>query len=184
MDKQKLGPQPLLYPLPVVLVGANVDGRANFQTVSWCGIASFSPATVTIGLSPERHTLKGLQEHKTFSVNVASTDMLADVDYCGIHSGKDVDKSKLFEVFYGALETAPLISQCPINLECKVTDSRDLGTHILIVGEIVETYISSDCVSNGRPDIEKIKPILFSIGSMAYHGVGEELGQAYKVGAK
>jgi flavin reductase (DIM6/NTAB) family NADH-FMN oxidoreductase RutF len=183
MEKQKLGPQPLLYPLPVVLVGANVEGRPNFQVVSWCGIASFSPATVTIGLSPERHTLKGLLEHKTFSVNVASTDMLSDVDYCGIHSGKDVDKSALFEVFYGILDTAPLIDRCPINLECKVVDSRSVGSHVLILGEIVETYVGNDCMSDGRPDMDKIKPILFSIGSMAYHCVGPEIGVAYKVAA-
>ncbi len=184
MEKQKLGPKPLLYPLPVVLVGANVDGKANFQTVSWCGIASFSPPTLTIGLSPERYTLKGLREHGTFSVNIPSTDMVSDVDYCGIYSGKDVDKSQLFQVFYGSLETAPLIAECPINLECKLAGTRDLGSHILIIGEIVEAYISSSCVTDAKPDIQKIKPLLFSIGSMAYHGVGAEAGVAFNIGKK
>lgn len=181
MAKQKLGPQPLLYPLPVVLVGAEVNGKPNFQAVSWCGIASFSPPTVTIGLQSERHTLKGLLEHNTFSVNVMSVDMLREVDYCGVHSGKKVDKSGLFEVFYGTLKTAPIISKAPVNLECKVVDSRNLGSHILIIGEIVETYIDSECISNGKPDINKINPIMFSIGSMMYHCVGDEIGEAYKV---
>jgi flavin reductase (DIM6/NTAB) family NADH-FMN oxidoreductase RutF len=184
MEKQKLGPQPLLYPLPVVLVGANVDGRANFQAVSWCGIASFSPPSVTIGLQSERYTLKGLLEHRTFSVNVASTDMLQNVDYCGIHSGKDVDKSRMFDVFYGSLETAPLIGESPINLECKVIDSRNLGSHVLIIGEIVETYINNTCIKDKKPDIQAISPIMFSIGSMTYHRVGEEIGRAYKVGKR
>ena len=184
MEKQKLGPQPLLYPLPVVLVGANVDGKANFQAVSWCGIVSYAPPIIAVGLNHERYTLKGLLEQQTFSVNVPSTAMAADVDYCGIHSGKEVDKSQLFEVSYGSLKTAPLISECPINLECKLLDSRNLGSHMLILGEIVETYISSLCVTDTGPDINRIKPLLFSIGSMAYHGVGEEIGKAYTLGKK
>ena len=184
MEKQKLGPQPLLYPLPVVLVGANVDGRANFQAVSWCGIASFSPPAVTVGLQRGRHTLKGLLEHKTFSVNVASTGLLEKVDYCGIHSGKDVDKSGIFQVFYGVLETAPLIDECPISLECTVIESRDLGSHILIIGEIVETYISRECLKDGKPDAEMIDPIMISLGTMTYHCLGMEIGKAYQVGKR
>jgi flavin reductase (DIM6/NTAB) family NADH-FMN oxidoreductase RutF len=184
MQKQKLGPQPLLYPLPVVLVGAHVNGRANFQAVSWCGIVSFSPPILAIGLAPERYTLQGLRENGTFSVNVACTDMVADVDYCGIKSGRDVDKSQLFQVFHGVLETAPLIGECPINLECKVLESRNVGSHVLVLGEIVETHVSSACMTDGRPDMEKIKPLLFSIGSMAYHGAGCEIGKAYQLGKR
>jgi len=86
MEKIKLGPQTLLYPMPAVLVGANVDLKANFMTAAWCGIAASSPPAISVALQKVRHTLKGIHEQGTFSINVPSTSLARKVDYCGIYS--------------------------------------------------------------------------------------------------
>ena len=182
MNKKKLGPDTLLYPMPAVLVGANVGDKPNFMTASWCGIAAWKPPALTVGLQPIRHTLKGIKEHETFSINVPSVALVKKVDYCGIYSGGKKDKSKVFKAFYGALKTAPLIEECPVNLECKVINSFDLGSHILLIGEIVETYINEDCLTDGKADPKKIDPLIFVTPAFQYHRLGEFVAQAFEVG--
>jgi len=182
MEKVKLGPQTLLYPMPAVLVGAKVDEKPNFMTAAWCGIAASKPPAISVGLHKVRHTLKGVKEQGTFSINVPSSDLAQKVDYCGIYSGKKRDKTSLFKVFYGVLETAPLIGECPVNLECKVIHSLDLGSHILVVGEIFETYVNEDCLTDEKPDPEKIDPLIYTTGVTQYQRLGETIGKAFHLG--
>lgn len=182
MSKTKLGPQTLLYPMPAVLVGSVVDGKPNFMTAAWCGIACMKPPALSVAIHHTRHTLKGIQEEKAFSINVPSTELVKDVDFCGIYSGKKKDKSEMFDVFYGDLETAPLIRECPINLECKMTHSLDLGSHSLVVGEIIETHVDEDCLTDGRPDPEKIDPLIFLPAVQRYGKLGELIAKAFQVG--
>ena len=118
MEKIKLGPQTLLYPMPAVLVGANVNEKPNLMTAAWCGIASHEPPAVAVAVRKNRYTLKGIKKNGTFSINVPSSDMAKETDYCGLYSGKNNDKSQIFKIFYGTLKTAPLIQECPVNLEC------------------------------------------------------------------
>ncbi len=120
MSKVTFGPRLLLYPTPAVVIGANVDGKANFMTAAWCGIVNGNPPMISVALQHHRHTLKGIRQSLTFSVNVPSVDLVKETDYCGVASGAKVDKvadCKL-KVFYGKLETAPLVDQFPVNLEC------------------------------------------------------------------
>jgi flavin reductase (DIM6/NTAB) family NADH-FMN oxidoreductase RutF len=182
MEKKKLGPQPMLWPHPAVLVGAVTDGRPDFAAVAWAGVVAGKPPAVAIGLQHHRHSLKGILENRTFSVNIPSTDLVRETDYCGIISGSKTDKVADcgFEVFYGELKTAPLIGQFPINLECQVMHVLHLGSHALVVGKIVETYVLEDCLTDGRPDISKVKP--FAFGPGAYHAIGEAFAEAFKCG--
>ena len=182
MEKKKLGPQPMLWPHPAVLVGATIDGRPDFAAVAWAGVAAGKPPAVAIGLQHHRHSLKGILQNRTFSVNVPSVDLVRETDYCGIISGANTDKVKDcgFEVFYGILETPPLIGQCPINLECRVMHILDLGSHALVVGRIVETYVSEDCLTDDKPDMAKVRPFIFGPGT--YFAVGEAIGEAFNVG--
>jgi flavin reductase (DIM6/NTAB) family NADH-FMN oxidoreductase RutF len=182
MEKMKLGPQTLLYPMPAVLVGARVNEKPNFMTAAWCAIAAYKPPAISVALRKERYTLKGVEEHGTFSINIPSADLAKKVDYCGIYSDKKRDKSEMFPVFYGVLETAPLIQDCPLSLECKVIHSLDLGSHRLVVGEIVETYIDEGCVTNGNPDPKKINPLVYAAGTNEYHRLGEVIGKAFNIG--
>ena len=185
MNKIKLGAQTLMYPMPAFLIGADVSGKANFMTAAWSGIANSNPPMVTVALQHHRHTLKGIKANGTFSINVPSEAQVRETDYCGIVSGAKRDKTTDcgFTVFYGALKTAPLIAQCPVNLECKVVHMLNLGSHTLVVGQIEETHVSEECTTNGLPDVAKVKPVIYSPGAeKAYHGVGQKLGQAFSVG--
>jgi flavin reductase (DIM6/NTAB) family NADH-FMN oxidoreductase RutF len=182
MEKIKLGPQTLLYPMPAVLVGAKVNERPNFMTVAWCGIAANKPPAISVALRKDRYTLKGIRENGSFSVNVPSSDMVKKTDYCGIYSGRNKDKSKIFKIFYGGLKTAPLIQDCPVNLECKAIHYLDLGSHTLVVGEIIETYINEGCLSDGKGDPDKIDSLIYIPGTMKYHRLGEFIAPAFEIG--
>ena len=186
-QKVTLGPRPLVYPMPSFLVGASVEGRANFMAVAWGGIACSRPPMVSVALQHHRYTYRGIKEKGTFSVNIPSQDQVRETDYCGIASGASGDKNEVcgFKVFYGKLETAPMIEQCPLNLECKVVHVLDLGSHALIIGEVIETYIDSDCLTGGEPDAAKIKPLIYSEGPLAqYQAFGEVLAPAFNVGRR
>lgn len=185
MSKTKMGPQPWLYTRPVVLVGANVNDKPNFAAVAWAGIACGEPPMISVALRHSRYTLKGIRQNMTFSVNTPSTDMVKETDYCGIVSGSKSDKVKVcqFKVFYGNLKGAPLIEQCPVNLECEVAHILDLGSHALIIGRIKETHVSENCLTDGKPDIRKIKPMIYdSMPSSKYHAIGEFVADAFSIG--
>lgn len=109
--------------------------------------------------------------------------MVKVTDYVGMKSGKEIDKSRLFDVFYGELKTAPMINEAPLNHECRVAKIVDLGgTNDFIIGEIVHTYVKEECLSGRSPDIQKLDPIIFSGSDSNYLKVGEIIAKAYKVG--
>jgi len=122
MAKVAIGARTLLYPLPTVLVGANVDGKPNFSAYAWCGIVNSRPPMLSVAFQHHRHTLKGVKQNGTFSVNIPSVELVKETDYCGLVSGREADKVAdcKFNIFYGTLANAPLISECPINLECRL----------------------------------------------------------------
>ena len=182
MEKIRLGPQTFLYPMPAVLVGAAVNGNPNFMTAAWCAIAAEKPPAVSVAIRKERYTLKGVREHGSFSVNVASSSLVKEVDYCGIYSGKNRDKSQIFTTFYGALKTAPLIEECPVNLECRTLHYLDLGSHTLVVGEIIETFITEGYLVDGKGDRETIDPLVYIPGTSKYHRLGKEIAPAFQIG--
>jgi len=182
MAKIKSGPQTLLYPMPAVVVGAKVNERPNFMTAAWCAIAAHKPPAISVALRKERYTLKGVRENGTFSINVSSSDMAKKTDFCGIYSGTSKDKSQIFKSFYGELKTAPLIQECPVNLECKVIHYLDLGSHSLVVGEIIETYITEECLTDGKADPVKIDPLIYIPGTIKYHRLGEVVAPAFQIG--
>jgi len=182
--KKAIGPQTLLYPMPAVLVGTLVDGKPNFMTVAWCGIVASTPPSISAALRPERYTFKGISDHGTFSINIPSVSSVEKVDYCGIYSGHKVDKSQIFSVEYGRLNTAPLIQECPVNLECRVIHSLDLGSHVLFIGEIIETHIDSECLTDEKADPAKIDPLIYTTDVRQYRRLGEIVGKAWSVGKK
>jgi len=185
MKKVTLGPETYVYPKPAFLIGANVNEKANFMAAAWCGIVNSEPPMISVSIRPQRHTIRGVRQNGTFSVNVPSEDQMTEMDYCGIYSGAREDKNSVcgFSVFYGKLDTAPMIEQCPVNLECSVVHELELGTHFIFIGEIKEIHASGDILTNGLPDVEKIRPIIYSSGAQrVYHGLGKRLGPAHKTG--
>ena len=184
MEKVKLGAQTLLYPLPAILVGAMVDDKPNFMTAAWCGIAASTPPAVSVALRRARYTIKGVEASGTFSINVPSVDQAEIVDYCGIYSGHRQDKSQIFQVQFGSLKVAPLIAECPVNLECKVIHALDLNSHVLFIGQIMESYVKQDCIIDGKPDAAKINPLIYATATEQYHHLGKAVGKAFHIGKK
>ncbi|MBA7666385.1 Flavoredoxin [subsurface metagenome] len=185
MGKVTMGPQTLIYPMPVLLVGSNVDDKPNFMTVAWGGIANGEPPMISVAIRHTRHTLKGIRQNSTFSVNIPSSDMVEEADYCGVTSGSKANKVEVcgFKVFHGKLGSAPLIEQCPINLECRVINILNLGSHALVVGRIEETHVSEGCLTDGKPDVNKIKPISYIMSpATRYQALGEVLAKAFSIG--
>ena len=185
MTKVTLGPQTLIYPMPALLIGANVDGKPNFMTAAWCGIANGEPPMISVAIRHSRHTHKGIRQNMTFSVNVPSTDLVKEADYCGLASGARVNKVEVcnFSVFYGRLSNAPLIEQCPVNLECRVVHILNLGSHSLFVGRIEETHVSESCLTDGKPDVDKIKPFIYTTDpAIHYQAFGEVIAKAFSIG--
>lgn len=161
MAKKKIG-RPS-YPITMVLVGANVDGRANFMAVGWFSMMNTDPPIIGVSIGRGRHTLEGILENGTFSVNIVSLEMTERADYCGMVSGKDVDKSKLFEVTYRELATAPLIEESPLYMECRMNDTIELDDHVWIMAEVTGVYVEEDLMRDGSMDNEKVAPLLLTI---------------------
>lgn len=185
MRKKKFANWTALFPKPTVLVGAHVDGKPNFLTIALAGFICGEPPTIAVGIRPSRYTLKGIMQNMVFSVNIPSLALVKETDYCGIVSGDRIDKVEAcgFTLFYGETVAAPLIAQCPVNMECAVVQILNLGSHHAVIGNVTDTHVSESCLTDGAPDMAKIDPILFSREkSSKYYAVGGIAAQAFQVG--
>lgn len=180
MDKITLGPMPYMSIMPTLLVGANVKGKPNYMTAAWATVACMAPPMVCVALNKARYTVKGIEENKTFSLNVPSAKHVVETDHCGLVSGAQEDKSTVFASFYGKLKTAPLVKECPVNIECKLFRSVDCGSHQLYIGEVVEIHADAACVTDGKPDTVKTDPIVYA--QSAYWHVGKQIDKAFFAG--
>ncbi|MHB8118851.1 MAG: flavin reductase family protein [Methanothrix sp.] len=181
MDKMQIAAN-FFIPMPVVLVGTLVSGKANFMTVGWCSRANASPPMIVCGIGNHHYTPKGIAETKTFSVNIPSFDLLEKTDYCGIVSGEKTDKSHVFDVFYGSLRTAPMIRECPVSLECRLVQTVPLPTNTLFIGEIAGAYADGRVMKDGKPDYAKIDPLLLTMPENRYWTLGKYAGDAWSAG--
>lgn len=182
MKKITIGPMPYMSAMPTVLVGALVKGKPNYMVAAWATVACMAPPMVCVAINKGRHTWKGITEHNTFSLNVPSVSKMIETDHCGIVSGAHEDKSQVFHSAYGTLETAPLAEECPVNIECRLFQAVDCGSHMLVIGEVAEIHADPSCITDGRPDIAKIQPLIYA--QSTYYHVGKEAGKAFSVGKK
>ena len=185
MSKTTLGPTTSFYPLPTLLIGAMVDGKPNVMTAVCGGIANGKPPKLSVGIVRSRYTWNAIEVGAVISVNIPSASQAQKVDYCGVESGAKADKIAKagFTIFYGDLETAPLIEECPINMECVVTQVLDFEMHSLLIVDVKQTHVSDDCMNDGALDTSKVDPMLFlTAPTKKYFRVGEMLGDAYKMG--
>jgi len=173
--KISLGVNNCLTPTPTILCGANVNGKPNYNTIAWIGI--MDRALISLTMERTHFTNQGIKENGTFSVNIPTSEMIVETDYCGYVSGEKVDKGALFESFYGTLETAPMIRQCPVNMECELVRTLDdLSRHEVFVGKIRETFCDEEYLTNGKVDFARLQPILY-ITDGSYWRLGERLGK-------
>jgi flavin reductase (DIM6/NTAB) family NADH-FMN oxidoreductase RutF len=185
LEKVAIGARTILYPLPTVLVAALVDGKPSLSAYAWCGIVDSRPPMISVSLNHTRHTLKGIKQYNSFSVNIPSVDIVKETDYCGIVSGKDTDKVAdcKFTIFAGKIPNTPMIKECPVNLECRVFQIINLGSHEMVVGQIEEVYVSDSCLTDGEPDVRKINQFLWvTRPDNHYWTYGKPIGEAFNIG--
>jgi len=171
-------------PWTQTLLGSHVQGRVNFMALDWLTRVNYDPAMLGICVNKGHASNQAIRETGEFSVNVPTVDMVEVTDYCGIVSAKREDKSKLFEVFYGDLKAAPLITACPLNIACRLIQTVDLPTNTFFIGEIVTIFSEERYLDGGKPDIKKIRPFLLTMPDNRFWSVGQHIGNAWKDGAK
>jgi flavin reductase (DIM6/NTAB) family NADH-FMN oxidoreductase RutF len=162
-----------------------VDGKPNFMTAVYGGLASGKPPMLTVGIVPSRFTWRGIELGGAFSVNIPSATQAKQVDFCGIESGSKTDKAQRcgFTLFYGDLKTAPLIEECPVNIECTAAHIIDLGMHTLVIADIKQTHASEDCFVDGVLDPLRVDPLVFlTAPARKYVRIGEVIGPAFSIG--
>jgi flavin reductase (DIM6/NTAB) family NADH-FMN oxidoreductase RutF len=182
MEKIKVPTKTISYPMPCCLLGTKVEGRANFLAIAFFSVVAIKPTLIAASLSKNHFTNPGIRETGAFSINVPSTSMAEVTDYCGMVSGKKVDKSTEFELFSGELDGAPMIVECPYNLECKLVQTVDLPGDDLFIGEIVAAYSDERYVTDGVPDLAKMDTFVLDMPKMAYMGLGSPIGRAWSMG--
>jgi flavin reductase (DIM6/NTAB) family NADH-FMN oxidoreductase RutF len=168
----------------MTLVGADLQSGPNFMPIAWINRVQYNPPRVVAGMGKVHATNAGIREHGEFSVNIPSVDMVAVTDWCGLNSAaRGADKGAVFDVVRGSLEHAPMIAECPLGLECRVTQVVDLGSHELFVADIVATWTEARFLDEaGRPDITKVRPFTLTMPDNRYWSVGEQLGDAWATG--
>ncbi|URA10561.1 flavin reductase family protein [Thermospira aquatica] len=180
--RKPYGPALYFYPLPVIVVGAHVKGKPTFTTIAWGTPIEDEPPLVLLAVAKEHYIVSERESLEFFSVNFPSQEQVAAVDYCGIISGFEKDKSSVFPVERGK-HGAPLVADAPLSLECRVREIRDIGESCwLVIGEVVETYIDEGCIVNGKPDVSRMKTMAYITKSSEYRALGEVVAKAREIG--
>ncbi len=184
MLKVKIDPGPFVLPMPVALVGAEVNGKPNFMPAAFIGIVNFKPAMVACGLSPAHYTCDGIAANGTFSLNLPGPELVEATDWCGLKSGKNHDKAGVFKTFTGELETAPMIEDCRLTAECRLVRTVPFEVDTVYFGEVVSIYLDQDASVDGAPVWEKINPLFFTFPDKGYRTLGTRIAEAWSVGKK
>lgn len=178
MAKELWKPGNMLYPLPVVMVSlADKNGKSNIITIAWAGTVCTNPPMVSISVRPERYSYPILKETGEFVINLTTKELAFATDYCGVKSGRDVDKFKEtgLTAIPGKEVKAPLIAESPVNIECRVSEVLPLGSHDMFLADVVAVHADEKYMDEKHKfHLEQAKPIVYSHG--AYLQCGEQLG--------
>lgn len=178
MGKLEFKPGNMLYPLPVVMVSAQRSGEApNIITLAWAGTINSDPPMLSISVRPERHSYGIIMDTREFVVNLTTEKLVYATDYCGVKSGRDIDKFKECGLTpsKSQIVKAPGILESPVNLECQVKDVIPLGSHVLFISNIVAVNVSSEYMeAGGKFRLNDTELITYSHGE--YFKLGEKLG--------
>lgn len=177
--KQIWNPGNMLYPLPVVMVSVtDKEGNDNIITIAWAGTTCSDPAMVSISVRPERYSYQMLKDTGEFVINLPTKDLCFATDYCGVKSGRDVDKFKELGLTKQAAKfvKAPIIGECPVSIECKVEQILPLGSHDMFLARVLAVQADERYMDDkGRFCLEKAEPIVYSHGE--YFTCGKNIGK-------
>ncbi len=175
MEKENIGSLVALYPKPLTVVGAEVNGKVNWLVVGHTGIIGHN--RIILSMNDKHYTNIGIHQTGRLSINLVSREMLPKADYAGSVSGADTDKSTLFAYHIGE-NGAPLIDESPLSMECKVVDEFKTDGFDNFICEVAATYVAKDMLNdNGRPDYTRLKPALFEFPTYSYLATGEVIGR-------
>ncbi len=186
--KTTFGPQRILFPSPVALVVTGDMDHANIVTIAWVSLLTSIPPSLGISVGTKGQSGELIKKNKEFTVNIATVDIMTEADFCGINSGKDIDKFAATGLtkMPSSVIKAPIIKECPLNLECRLIASGMVGRTNHFIGEIVETHIDTDKLKDpekfGSVDIGMFNPLIYIGGAREYRRIGDKVGDAYSVG--
>lgn len=177
MAKTVLKPGTLLAPVPPVLVSCGTVENPNVMTIGWTGIINTRPPMTYISVRPERYSYNLIKDAGEFVINIPTEKLVFAVDYCGVRSGKNVNKFEEMKLtaMPASQVKAPIIMECPLNIECKIKSSMLLGSHEMFIADIVAVNVDDSAFDkNGKIDFENFGLLAYAHGS--YFGLGEQLG--------
>ena len=178
MAKQKWKPGNMVYPLPAVLVSCgDKKGNINVMTAAWTGTICSDPPMVYVSVRKERYSHHMIQETREYVINLTTEKLTWTADFCGVRSGRDLDKFKEMKLtpVQGELEYAPMIEESPVSIECRVTNVMELGSHDMFMAEVTAVYADEQYMDEkGTFHLEKAAPMVYSHGQ--YYGLGRHLG--------
>jgi len=186
--KKSFGAKTLIFPTPVWCVGSyDTKGNPNVMTIAWGGICCSEPPCVTISLRKATYTYGNIMDRQAYTLSVPSDQYVQEADYFGMASGRTVNKFKKTGLtpLKSELVDAPYVEEFPMVLECKVIHHYEIGLHTHFVGKILDVKIDENMLDDdGKPDIKKIRPFVFSPEVRRYHSIGEFIGNAFEIGKK
>jgi len=189
VTKKRLGPVERLFPMPCALVVGGSIENADTLAVAWINIISSTPPTVVLGLRESRLTLELIRSTGTFTVNMPRASMATEVDYCGLVSGRTADKfhDARLTLVAGSVTETPIIAECPFNLECRVVSESEVGSYVVLFGEIVEAHADEDILVDPEGDLvdmDALDPLVYCAGVREYRRLGEKVADAFSAGKR
>ncbi|MDE7322165.1 MAG: flavin reductase family protein [Lachnospiraceae bacterium] len=179
MAKISFKPGNMLYPLPAVMVSvADKEGNTDIITIAWAGTVCTNPPMVCISVRPSRYSHHMIMETGEFVINLTTDVLTFATDYCGVRSGRNVDKWKAVNLtpMQSDKVKVPCIAESPVNIECRVVHVEKLGSHDLFTAEVVAVHVDEAYMDEkGRFHLEDARPIVYSHGE--YYSLGEKLGK-------
>ena len=179
MQKEIWKPGTVLYPVPAAMVTVgDIDGEKNIITVAWTGTINSDPAMTYISVRPERYSYEMLKNNREFVINLTTKDLVKACDFCGVKSGRDIDKFEACALTAqkATKVRAPILAESPVNIECQVMDILPLGSHHMFLAKVVAVDVTSDYLDeNGKFHFNDTIPICYSHGE--YYAIGEKLGK-------
>jgi len=180
---KSLGARVLAIPTPVWVVGTyDKEGKPNVMTAAWGGVCCSRPPCVNVSLRKATYSYGNIVERQAFTVNIPGVEDVAKVDFIGTASGRDVDKFAITGLtpVRSELVDAPYVAEFPLVLECKVTQTLEIGLHTQFIGEIMDVKVEESAVTDrNAPDIGVVNPFVYSPGNRTYHAIGKSLGLAH-----
>ncbi len=177
--KSEWKPGNMLYPLPAVMISCKrPDERPNIITVAWCGTVCSDPPMVSVSIRKERYSHDIIDETKEFVINLTTVELAYATDYCGVRSGRDIDKFEKMKLTAAPASkvSCPVIAESPVNIECKVVDVKELGSHDMFIAEVAAVDVSEEYMDeNGKFDLNGTGLVAYSHGE--YFKLGEKIGR-------